>query len=165
MSLPTSRRHRIASWLAIFAMALNALWPLLAQARPRSVALVPLCTVGGETHYVEVPLGKTPLEQKSSAQGEHCSYCTLSALPAPLVFSSSEKHASAQPAPFQARFAEAAVFLFGRPRAPPVFQSMSSINDHHWRTHEEDSAVRHRGARAGVAAGSDGELRLGLLHR
>ena len=160
-----SLSRRPAAWLAIFAMTLNGLWPLLAQAKPRSVALVPLCTIGGETHYAEVPLGKTPLEQKSSAQGEHCSYCTMSALPARLVFSSPEKHAFAQPAPFAAPFAEAAVFLTGRPRAPPVLLSMSSINDHHWRTHEEDSAVRHRGARAGAAAASHGELRLGVLYR
>lgn len=39
---------RIASWLAALAMALNALWPLIAQAKPRSVTLVPVCTVQGE---------------------------------------------------------------------------------------------------------------------
>lgn len=158
--------HRLGGWLAILAMALNALWPLIAQAKPRSVTLVPICTVAGETHYLELPAGKTPLEQKTVSQGEHCSYCTLSALPAPLVFSSSEKHASAQPAQFRVQVAEAPAFLSGRPRAPPLLQSISlNDDDHHWRTHEEDSAVRHRGARAGAAIGGYGELRLGVLHR
>ena len=147
------RARRLASWVAILAMALNALWPLLSQAKPSSVTLVPICTVGGETHYLELPAGKTPLEQKTSFQGEHCSYCTLSALPAPLFFPSAEKHASAQPAQFHAQLAEAPVIFSGRPRAPPVLQSMRSINDYYWRTHEEDSVVRHRGARAGAADG------------
>jgi hypothetical protein len=144
--------RRIGSWIAILAMALNALWPLIAQAKPRSVALVPVCTVAGETHYLELPAGKTPLEQKSTAQGEHCSYCTMSALPQALVFSSSETPSSTRPVQFHAQVSEAPVVLSGRPRAPPVLQSMGSINDHHWRTREqEDSAVRHRGARAGAA--------------
>jgi hypothetical protein len=149
------RARSFASWLAILAMALNALWPLLSQAKPRSVTLVPLCTVGGETHYLELPAGKSPLEQRSAAHGEHCSYCTLGALPATLAFLSSEKHVSAPPAQFQAQLAETPVFLSGRPRAPPVLQSMSPINDHHWRTHEEDSVMRHRGARAGAADGGE----------
>src|SRR5258706_13388781 len=51
---------RIGAWLAIFAIALQAALPLIASAQPRSVALVPLCTVDGVTHYVEVPTGKTP---------------------------------------------------------------------------------------------------------
>jgi hypothetical protein len=115
-----SRRHRVASWLAILAMALNALWPLLAQAKPRSVTLVPLCTIGGETHYAEVPLGKTPLEQKSSAQGEHCSYCALSALPpAPLVHVS-EKSSPSGHARVECPLVEPEALLEGRPRAPPA---------------------------------------------
>jgi hypothetical protein len=50
-------------------MALNALWPLIAQARPTT--LVPVCTVGGATHYVEVPGGTTPVD----SQHEHCTFC------------------------------------------------------------------------------------------
>ena len=160
------RARRIASWLAILAMALNALWPLIAQAKPRNVILVPVCSIGGETHYAELPAGKTPLEQKTVSQGEHCSFCALGALAAPLHFSASEKLAAAQPAQFEAQLAEAPVVLSGRPRAPPVLQSMSLDHDHHWRTHEqEDSVVRHRGARAGAADAGERELRLGLLHR
>lgn len=159
------RSRSFASWLAILAMALNALWPLLSQAKPSSVTLVPVCTVGGETHYLELPAGRTPLEQKTASHSEHCAFCAVSALPAPLVFSASEKHAASAPLQFQARLAEAPAFLSGRPRAPPVLPLMSSIDDHHWRTHEEDPVVRHRGARAGAADGGERELRLGLLYR
>src|SRR3954465_4822324 len=72
------RRNRaIAAYLACIAMALQALWPLIAQAKPRSVTLVPVCTVQGVTHYLELPTGNSPLEQKSSSQHEHCSYCSF----------------------------------------------------------------------------------------
>src|SRR5213075_2449872 len=70
------RRDRAAAWIAILAVALNALWPLVAQAKPSSVVLVPVCTVGGVTHYIEVPGGKSPAEQSSSAQHEHCKFCS-----------------------------------------------------------------------------------------
>src|SRR3954470_1684394 len=73
----TRRRRSLAVHFALLAMALNALWPLLAQAKPRSVTLVPVCTVQGVTHYIELPGGNSPLEQKSSAQHEHCSYCSF----------------------------------------------------------------------------------------
>src|ERR1700682_2347316 len=71
--------NRIAAYLAALAMALNALWPLIAQAKPRSVTLMPVCTVQGVTHYIELPGGNSPLEQQSSAQHEHCSYCSFGA--------------------------------------------------------------------------------------
>src|SRR3984893_3864181 len=71
------RQNRLAAWVAALAMALNALWPLIAQAKRSSVILVPVCTVQGVTHYIELPGGNSPLEQKSSAQHEHCSYCSF----------------------------------------------------------------------------------------
>jgi hypothetical protein len=68
---------KITSWLAILAMALNALWPLIALAKPP--LLVPVCTVGGTTHYVEIPGGTTPVD----SQHEHCAFCFAgAALPA-----------------------------------------------------------------------------------
>src|SRR3954470_24187083 len=69
----------IAAYVACMAMALQALWPLIAQAKPRSVTLVPVCTVQGVTHYLELPASSSPLEQKSSSQHEHCSYCSFGA--------------------------------------------------------------------------------------
>jgi hypothetical protein len=70
-------RRRAGLLLASIAIALHAFWPLIAQARPDTVALVPICTVGGETHYTEVPLGKTPAEEQSASHFEHCSLCSL----------------------------------------------------------------------------------------
>jgi len=70
-------KRKLGLLLATFAIALHALWPLIAQAKPKSVALVPVCTIGGETHYTEVPLGKSPAEERSASHFEHCSLCTL----------------------------------------------------------------------------------------
>src|SRR5436305_11994725 len=69
--------RRLGHWLAILAIALHAAWPLLANARPKSVHLVPLCTVEGITHYLEVPGGTTPLDESTNAHQEHCSFCFL----------------------------------------------------------------------------------------
>lgn len=60
---------QIRAWLAIVAMALNALWPLIVQARPAT--LVPVCTVGGTTHYIELPGGTMPVD----SQHQHCAFC------------------------------------------------------------------------------------------
>jgi hypothetical protein len=77
------RARRLGTWLAILAITLQAAWPLLANARLRGVTLVPLCTVDGVTHYLEVPTGKDSSE--SSAHGDHCPLCFVGervALPA-----------------------------------------------------------------------------------
>jgi hypothetical protein len=71
-------RRRPVAWIAVFAMALHALWPLVAQARPAQAPhLVALCTVDGTTHYVELPAGGAPAGEHSPAQ--HCKLCTFGA--------------------------------------------------------------------------------------
>ena len=65
----------LGAWLAIFAIALQAALPLIASAQSPSMTLVPLCTVDGVTHYVEVPLGKSPAGQP--AHGDHCAFCLI----------------------------------------------------------------------------------------
>jgi hypothetical protein len=72
-----SSLFRSAAWLAALAMALQALWPLIAQAKPRSSTLVPICTVDGVTHYFELRKGDTPLEKRTTAQHDHCAFCSL----------------------------------------------------------------------------------------
>src|SRR5204862_4493912 len=77
--------RRLGHWLASLAIALHAAWPLLANARPKSVHLVPLCTVEGVTHYIELPGGKSPLDESANTHREHCSFCflgTVGVLPA-----------------------------------------------------------------------------------
>ena len=74
------RRNRSVAWIAAFAVLLQALWPLLAQARPKDPSLqVPVCTIDGVTHYLEIKTGKTPLEERSSTHGEHCKLCVFGA--------------------------------------------------------------------------------------
>jgi hypothetical protein len=68
--------RKLGAWLGIAAIALQIAWPLLAGAQPRAVTLVPLCTVDGVTHYLEVPTGKAPSDS-SSTHGDHCPLCFL----------------------------------------------------------------------------------------
>ena len=67
----------LAAWLALLGLVLHALWPLIAQARPKNVLLVPVCTVEGVTHYMELPGGRTPLDDSAARHQEHCSYCSF----------------------------------------------------------------------------------------
>jgi hypothetical protein len=105
---------KLTSWLAILAMALQALWPLIAQAKPAT--LVPVCTVGGTTHYVEIPGGTTPVD----SQHEHCAFCFAgAALPVSHVphgvdtFSFSRSQVASY-------FARAFTFVSADARAPPL---------------------------------------------
>jgi hypothetical protein len=68
--------RKLCAWLGMAAIALQIAWPLVAGAKPSLATLVPLCTVDGVTHYVEVPTGKDPSEQPWS-QGDHCPLCFL----------------------------------------------------------------------------------------
>jgi hypothetical protein len=118
------RPNRIAMWLAVLAMALNALWPLIAQAKPRSVTLVPVCAVQGETHYIELPGGHSPLEQKSSAQHQHCSYCSFGgervALPPLFQSIAALEIQETKPVHVEDRYSRSEELCKARPRAPPA---------------------------------------------
>ncbi len=73
-------RRSFPVWLAIIALMLQALWPLLAHAKPNSAKLlVPVCTIEGITHYLELPGSNAPLEQRSASQHEHCALCVFGA--------------------------------------------------------------------------------------
>jgi DUF2946 family protein len=86
-------RNRFAALLAILAIALQALWPLIAQAKPVLPGeRVPVCTIEGITHYIELPAPDSAVEKSSAAHHEHCKMCVfgaakLTALPvaAPIV--------------------------------------------------------------------------------
>jgi hypothetical protein len=77
--LPAGRNLRSGTVAAVLAVLLNALWPLLAHAKPADSLLVPVCTLGGETHYIEMERGDSPLDQRSQAQHEHCKLCVFAA--------------------------------------------------------------------------------------
>jgi hypothetical protein len=119
------RQRPVAVYLAVLAIALQALWPLLAQAKPKNVVLVPVCTVQGVTHYIELPSGNgAPVEQHAASQHDHCSFCSFGGERAAL--------ASFLPAVVSARFDETAPLhvavselrsekqYSARPRAPPA---------------------------------------------
>jgi len=73
-------RNRFAALIAILAMALQALWPLVAQAKPRISGIqVPVCTIEGITHYTELPAPDSPVEKSSAAHHEHCKMCVFGA--------------------------------------------------------------------------------------
>ncbi len=81
-------RNRCSTWIAIFAMALNAVWPLLAQARPGPApTLHEVCTASG-LQIISVA-AEVPGEPASAAKASpHCAFCSLgtdqlAVLPAP----------------------------------------------------------------------------------
>jgi hypothetical protein len=146
----------MARWLAIFAIALQALWPLLAQAKPRSITLVPICTVGGETHYVELETGGPAPHE------EHCKACPVgAAVLAANVFAFVAPEIAFSLQVGEARPAEHRFVSHARSRAPPSSLSVALVSDNFWRKDEQASALWHRGARD--AAAGRGVLRRGVL--
>jgi hypothetical protein len=140
---------KLRAWLAIAAMALNALWPLIAQARP--AMLVPVCTVGGETHYIEIPTGG------STSTHDHCAFCVAgAALPTPNALQGHDVCSLVSPRTVSS-FVLVALLVEADARGPPVFPSFDSSNDN-GRTNEEAFALR--AARPDVGGGV---VRFGIL--
>jgi hypothetical protein len=66
-------RSRIAAWLALAGMALNAFWPLLANAKPNVPSEV--CSATGLQHN-ETPSREAP---GKSGHPSHCTLCPFNA--------------------------------------------------------------------------------------
>ena len=67
--------RKLASWLAIFGMVLNALWPLLANAGPAEFS-APVCSMVG-TKAGPGFSGNLPApSQPSKLSAPHCPFCT-----------------------------------------------------------------------------------------
>ena len=80
-----SAKFRFASWLAIAAMALNALWPLLANAQPAGQAsMFEVCTAEG-IKFVPGDAGKAPAESGAKHLQPHCALCSFGADKVPAV--------------------------------------------------------------------------------
>jgi hypothetical protein len=114
---------RAPAWLAIAAMALNALWPLLANAKPAVPALPSeICSATGLKHAGGEPAN-------APDRGSHPSHCTLcpfnaergAAIPC-LAIPPFARSATADPRPeFTGTFRlESQLDLTARPRAPPL---------------------------------------------
>ena len=120
-----SKSIRVASWIAILAMALNALWPLLANARPAGVApLTEICTAQGMKSAAGDPAA-LPDDTAAKHLQAHCALCSFGA-DNPFALPSIPLHAASEPAsgsgPLPAiLFAEPGsdIRTPAHPRAPP----------------------------------------------
>jgi hypothetical protein len=155
--------RRLGKWLAILAITLNAAWPLIATAKPKSVHLVPLCTVEGVTHYIELPGGTTPLDKSADAHHDHCSFCFLGMggllpahtdIPLALAVAADRVTAGVEASPHSAP-----LFILGA-RAPPL-SPVVTLDHHNFGRQSETDIVIGRVARAPY---SGRFVRLGLLH-
>ena len=154
------RRQTLATWLALLGLVLHALWPLIAQARPKNVLLVPVCTVEGVTHYMELPGGRTPLDDSAATHQEHCAYCFPAALQtqAPPIFQAEKSLQTVDSVDTQCD--SRASILIMDARGPPFSPSVTSIEQPR-REHAQTHLERRAGALA-AAAGSR-FMRIGVL--
>jgi hypothetical protein len=111
-------RH-FAALAAALGIALQALWPIIAQARPGRSISVPVFSAEGTRHSIELPLGKNQTEKSA----EHCKLCVLgtdkpAVLNSEQVFLSSEAGSECfqEDKKIQVKFFEVSAAL---PRAPP----------------------------------------------
>lgn len=123
--MQSMRSRRRVVWIALAAIALQAFWPLIAQAKPESVLLVPVCSVRGVTHYIELPRRGAPVERKAASQQDHCAFCVFGgervALPAGApVLPIAAAAAFGAPRSSESRFLESQKRLNARSRAPPI---------------------------------------------
>ncbi|HYS57995.1 MAG TPA: DUF2946 family protein [Burkholderiales bacterium] len=117
-------RRRTAAWLALAGMALNAFWPLLADARP-SVPALPLeiCSATGLNKHSGD--GVPPGAPGKGSQPSHCTLCPFNAergaaLPcATHALLASAPSDARHPAHSQAPRPGAAVYPTAPARAPP----------------------------------------------
>jgi len=119
--LQKSPSRRFGSWLAILAMALNVLWPMLARAG--SGSLIEVCSSTG-MKWVSAELGEQQPGPKSFAP--HCEFCSFGAdrvpLPSTRTFAPIRVSitvaviAPGKSAPVVSQFS----FSRALPRAPPV---------------------------------------------
>src|SRR6266513_354105 len=114
-------RNRIGAWLALAGIALNASWPLLANAGTSASALPSeICTVTGQKHAGESPLGK-------GTRPSHCNLCPFNAERGPAISGAAPAFLCPTPAsgPVRELFSEpqlpAALDPCAPPRAPPFF--------------------------------------------
>lgn len=68
------RSSRIAAWLALAGMVLNAAWPLLANAKP-AVPASEICTASGGKHAG----GVAPATPSKGYHASHCNLCPFGA--------------------------------------------------------------------------------------
>jgi hypothetical protein len=76
----TRLNRRISAWVAILAMTLNALWPVIAQAKPGpSPTLQEVCTSAG-LQKIAVDGGQPADHSAGGKASPHCAFCSLGAV-------------------------------------------------------------------------------------
>jgi hypothetical protein len=71
----TRKSRALAAWLAFCAMAMNAAWPLLANAAPaRAATMIDVCTIGGMQKVADT-VGHAPATESTTT---HCPFCLFS---------------------------------------------------------------------------------------
>ena len=109
--------NRVVSLIAMGAMALNALWPLISQAQPKDPTLyATICSVQGGVQTIDLSGGKLP----AGEDGKHHKHCRL-------CFAGGDRLQALLPAPaapFQIA-ASAADTPVARPAAAPCSTSDS----------------------------------------
>ena len=111
-----------ATWLAILAMGLNGLWPLLANAAPREF-VAPLCSMVGTTMAVDAS-GMPAQPAPATSSAPHCPFCSTSsdhnpALATVGVIALAPPVAQFQRAIIVTEPAASSVVLAAAPRGPP----------------------------------------------
>jgi hypothetical protein len=117
---------RFTAWLAILAMALNALWPLIANAKPAGVSsLFEVCTSQG-IKSVAGDSSQAPEESGSKHLQPHCPLCSfgtdkVSAPPsAPLYFEPAAITGCGPSAEVRSALPRSDLRSPAHPRAPPA---------------------------------------------
>lgn len=118
-----SLTRRFAAWLAILAMGLNGLWPLLANAAPAEF-VAPVCSMVGTAIAVDAAgMPAQPAPAKSLAP--HCPFCSTGSDHNPALataetfaFAAPEPVARPQIAVISPKYSF--VVLAAPPRGPPV---------------------------------------------
>ena len=106
---------RTTAWLAILAMALNALWPLIANAKPAGVeSLFEVCTTQGFKSVAGDPAG-APDDSGEKHLQPHCPLCSFG----------TDKVASVPPSFTQ--FLEPVVFRIGMLESATVAEPRNAL--------------------------------------
>ncbi len=117
-------RSRLAAGSALAAMALNAFWPLLANASPRIPAIpLEICSATGQKHAGGGASGEAP---GKGVQPSHCTLCPFNAERGAVTLTSTASLPDAIPAArplpefLRTPRAESALDPSAPPRAPPL---------------------------------------------
>ena len=117
---------RFTAWLAILAMALNALWPLIANAKPAGASsLMEVCTARGLKALAGEPVS-SPDDAGAKHLQPHCPLCSfgtdkVSAPPAaPLYLAPAAASGCGPSVASQSAESRSDIRFPAHPRAPPA---------------------------------------------